>query len=139
MDSAWKERSQEWGIFNDQHSMTEISYAHLPYQGARQTGPENAVMKRIQIPAEDDGRVAEVEKEINNIKLLNGKDAVKYATSAKNKLKNSKGGLTVYIALRAWEDKNQRELYGLGNGNRALTSESTDQVRTEYKTKHPIV
>lgn len=134
MDRAWTTYSQKWGIFKNEGS--EISYVHLPYLRTKQTGSQNAVMKRIQIPVNDDRRVAQVQKEIDNLKLIYGKDVIKYATSTTdNKLTVSEGGLTVYLALKSSQGNKQREFHALGNGNK-LTLESTKQVRTEYEKEH---
>lgn len=113
--------------------MKEISYAHVPYLRTSRSGSKNVVMKRIQIMVKNDWRIAEVEEEINNLKLTNGKDFAKYATSATdNKLTISEGKLTVYIVLKSSPGKKHRNFCTRGNWNH----KSTDVAHMKFIEKY---
>jgi hypothetical protein len=71
----------------------------------------------------------EVEEEINNLRVMNGKDSAKYATSATdNKLTISEGKLTVYIVLKSSPGKKHRNFCTRGNWNH----KSTDVARMKF-------
>ena len=120
MDEAWQTRTRatrrdsEWGI--------DMSRVYLPDPKSKtEPNAQNAVMKHIQIPAEDPQRLEEVGQEIKALRRIYHQNFFKYAESDDK--------LTVYLALRVDEG----QIVIRRKSNLLFTEAARETFRNQHK------